>query len=131
MRIMIKEVGKTPEIKEYESLTLEDMQNIVGGYIEHITVTDDVDMWINDEGKLLGLPTNLFLAYNGKVYDSIQGDVFFSSHDDEGGTVGLSEENEKVVWKMYERLMMCHDPFVEGGRVDLFPVLELGGDVDD
>lgn len=131
MRIMIKEVGKTPIAKEVESFGFRDMQDVVGGLLEHVSVSDTVDMWINDEGKLLGLPTNLFLAYNGRIYDSVQGDILFSSHDDEGETIGLSKDDEKVVMGMYNRLVMCHDPFTENSRVDLFPVLDLGGDVND
>lgn len=37
---------------------LRELQAAVGGYIEAIPSTDDVTMWINEEGKLHGLPVN-------------------------------------------------------------------------
>lgn len=132
MRIMIKEVGGLPYVKEVEdSFDYKDMQEIVGGFIEHLSVTDRVDMWLNDEGKLLSLPTNLFLSYNETICDSVQGDIFFTTHDDEGNTTGIDEEDEKVVWSMFNRMAMCHDPYVDGSPIDLYPVLSLGGDLDD
>ena len=133
MKVMIKEVGKAPYIKEYEGeyLGLEPLQEAVGGLIEHLTITDTVDLWLNDMGKLIPLPTNFFLSYNGKIYDSIQGDVMFTSHDDEGNTTGLSDEDEKTVWDMYDRMILCHDPMIDDGRIDLYPVIELGGEDDD
>lgn len=132
MRIMIKEVGKAPYIKEVEdSFDYKDMQEIVGGLIENLSVTDRVDMWLNDEGKLLPLPTNIFLSYGGKLCDSVQGDIFFTTHNDEGDTTGLDEEDEKIIWSMFNHMLMCHDPYVDGSPVSLYPVLSLGGDEDD
>ena len=128
MKIMIKEVGRAPRIEDRESLTLADMQELVGGYIECLSITDTIDMWLNEEGKLDGLPTNLFIENNGELCDCVVGDVFFASHDDEGETVGLSSDDESKLWGMYNRMIMCRDPYVDGSKVDLYCVIEIGGD---
>ena len=52
---------------------------------------------LNDEGKLYGLPVNLVLGSpEREILDTIQGDVFFASCDDEGTTIGLTDE--QVNW---------------------------------
>lgn len=130
MRIMIKEVGHAPRVEERE-LSLADMQELVGGYIECLSISDRVDMWLNEEGKLIGLPLNMLISHKGELVDTIQGDVFFAAHDGDGETVSLTEEDENVVWSMCEHMVMCHDPFVDGSPVSLYPVMEIGGDVDD
>lgn len=40
------------------SLTLDSLQAGVDGYIERITLSDGSSMYINEEGKLNGLPIN-------------------------------------------------------------------------
>ena len=65
----------------------------VGGYIEHIYIESlgtAIDMWGNDEAKLIGLPPTMLLAYNGKPYDIVCGNVVFTSHNRSGETTGLS-----------------------------------------
>jgi len=44
--------------KEKDKLTLEQLQKLVGGYIECITLKDGRQMIINEEGKLMDLPQN-------------------------------------------------------------------------
>ena len=39
--------------------TLEELQGFVGGYIEIIPIGDGMSMVLNEDGKALGLPTNL------------------------------------------------------------------------
>lgn len=77
MRIVIKKVGQFPEVREIKG-TLENLKEIVGGYIECINMFDNVLCVCNEEGKLLGLPAN-FLFMN----DIIVGDVFFCAGGEE------------------------------------------------
>lgn len=42
-----------------EAMSLHDMQSIVGGYIEVVTLPNKKHIVVNEEGLLLGLPTNL------------------------------------------------------------------------
>lgn len=46
------------EPKNGTDFSLEELQEFVGGYIETITLLDDLIMVVNEEGKLLGLPFN-------------------------------------------------------------------------
>jgi hypothetical protein len=70
----------------------------VGGMIEAVTLSDTLTLWVNEEGKLNGLPVNvfataLFTSVFGSV-DIIVGDaVLTGGADDEGETLGLSGEN--------------------------------------
>ena len=71
MKIVIKRAGQNPEVKEIKG-DLNEMQSIVGGYIEAFNITDDILCVCNEEGKLMGLAPNF--VFNG---DMIVGDVFF------------------------------------------------------
>lgn len=53
-----------------------------------------IDMWINDDGKLLSLSPNILISQkNAQVIDVIVGDVVFARSDEEGNTIALSEED--------------------------------------
>lgn len=71
MRIVVKEVGKKPEVREING-HLHEMQEIVGGYIECVHIGSRLVCVCNENGKLNELPPNFML--NG---DIICGDVFF------------------------------------------------------
>lgn len=73
MRVVVKKVGQTPEVKEIEN-ELRDLQSIVGGYIQCFGIIDNILCVCNEEGKLNGLAPNFI--FNGDV---IVGDVFFCS----------------------------------------------------
>lgn len=54
--------------------TLADLQKIVGGYIEAVCIDDRYTVYVNEEGKLLGLdPTMLWL----EGQDILRGPVVF------------------------------------------------------
>lgn len=72
-------------------------QNLVGGHLELLRIDDEIDMWLNEEGKLDGLDGNFNLVSNGRVIDVVVGDVFFASHDDEGNTTSLTKEMIKRI----------------------------------
>ena len=57
MRALIKEPGKNAVIKDIKN-DLKELQGIVGGYIETVTITSDAVVICNEEGRLLGLPYN-------------------------------------------------------------------------
>lgn len=46
------------EPKNGTDFSLEELQKIVGGYIEIVNVNEEYIMVVNEEGKLLGLPIN-------------------------------------------------------------------------
>ena len=79
LRIVLKKVGEEPEIMNIEN-TLEAKQKLVGGWIEVVTVTDDILLVCNEEGKLDNLDPNLLFDY-----DYIAGDCFFIGDDYKNG----------------------------------------------
>ena len=44
--------------KNGTDFSLEELQKIVGGYIEIVNLNEEYIMVVNEEGKLLGLPAN-------------------------------------------------------------------------
>lgn len=84
MKVIIKEVGKPPRIEEIEN-TLQALQKLVGGYIETVTLHNDVVLICNEEGKLQGLPQNF-----GIGGDVIVGTAVFVSHKD-GDFIDLND----------------------------------------
>ena len=61
IKVLIKEPGKEPERAVIPN-KLRSLQKIVGGYIEAVTMNDDVVMLINEAGKILGLEENFLIS---------------------------------------------------------------------
>ncbi|MBR3008356.1 MAG: DUF3846 domain-containing protein [Stomatobaculum sp.] len=57
IKVLVIEPGKNPEEREIDN-TLEAMQEIVGGYIECVTMATDLVIIDNEEGRLMDLPYN-------------------------------------------------------------------------
>ena len=74
------------------------LQGIVGGWVQCIDLEPTISMWLNDEGKLIGLPHNpvaqeLWDRRFGPGTDMIVGNVVITGGTDENGdTVGLHED---------------------------------------
>lgn len=94
------------ELKEQEiDNTLETLQQIVGGYIEipylsEILAENDIDIIINDEGKFIeGLKAEIAIVKDGtnEVLDVVMGNCIFASHNDEGDTISLTDEQIAIV----------------------------------
>lgn len=97
--------------------TLDAIQEIVGGYIEIPYISNDlykngIDVIINDEGKLIdGMNKEIAIVEKstGKVLDIIFGNCIFASHDEEGETVGLTEDQMDVIGKLLDNSAMLND----------------------
>lgn len=74
MKVVYKEPGKSPEVREIDN-DLKVLQELVGGYIETVRF-NDITMIINEEGKLNGLPVNFLMVGNGYA-QAIVGPVIF------------------------------------------------------
>lgn len=61
IKVIVKDPGKPARVV-WISNTLENLQRTVGGYIETVTISTDVVIICNEEGKLLGLPHNCRLC---------------------------------------------------------------------
>lgn len=74
---------------------LKRFQEIVGGLIEIPYISEylssrRIDIIINEEGKLLDLPTTAIVIDGNQAVDEICGNVIFASNDDDGNTIGLT-----------------------------------------
>ena len=77
--------------------TLEAKQKIVGGLIQVVRLTPDIDIIINDEGKLRGMPLNrIWLSEDGKPLDILVGNIIVVRHCDEEFTDILPEDCEII-----------------------------------
>ena len=89
------------ELDSYEFL-----KETVDGYIEHVTLdsldTHHIDLWCNEEGKLIGLEPTAILYYKGKAYDYLSGNIVFTGHDGEGGTISLTDEQIDIITNKFE-----------------------------
>ena len=71
MRAIYKAPGKDPQRVDIGN-DLKVMQQLVGGYIETLRISDNGILVMNEEGKLLGLEPNFYL---GAIGDTIVGPV--------------------------------------------------------
>ena len=106
------------ELKEKEiKNTLEDLQQIVGGYIEipflsKVFFENEIDVIINEEGKLIdGLKPEIAVVKDGtnQILDVVYGNVIFASHDEEGNTTALNDKQMKVVVEQLKVETMLHN----------------------
>lgn len=103
MKVLVLSNGKF-ETREIEN-TLKELQDIVGGYIEipylgEQFMNNNIDVIINEEGKLIdGLNKEIAIVNKEteSVADVIYGNCIFASHDEEGETIGLNDEQIEVV----------------------------------
>lgn len=111
MKVLVLTDGKF-ETKEITN-ELEELQKIVGGYIEVPFLSETlrksgVDVIINEEGKFIeGLRPEIAIMdrETNQVLDVVMGNCIFASHDEEGETIPLNEEQQNVV--MRELRMIC------------------------
>lgn len=103
MKVLILS-GSILEEKEIKN-TLEDLQQIVGGYIEipflsRVFNENKINIIINDEGKFIeGLEPEIAVIKKetNTILDIVYGNCVFASHDHEGNTIELNEEQKQIV----------------------------------
>lgn len=103
MRVLVLKNGKLQE-KEIKN-SLEELQSIVGGYIEFPFLgnkfrDNTIDVIINEEGKFIeGLKPEIAMVdrETKSVLDIVYGNCIFASHDEEGNTIGLNDEQIKII----------------------------------
>ncbi|MDT0149994.1 DUF3846 domain-containing protein [Priestia aryabhattai] len=100
--LLIK-VGEKPETVEIDN-TLQELQGIVGGYIETLFLKQDrsIVMILNEEGKLEGLEPNIDFRN-----DVVVGNVIVLGTDIENGEFrSLTEEEDLEVRVFLESLLI-------------------------
>lgn len=73
--------------------TLEDMQKLVGGYIERVPLPHNIDLWVNEEGVMNEHSLNLLLLWEKETsfHQPIYGPVFLASSNNEGELANLTD----------------------------------------
>lgn len=111
MKVLVLSNG---ELKEKEiSNTLEELQKIVGGYIEFPFLGNKfkdniIDVIINDEGKFIeGLKPEIAIVNEkvGSIMDIVYGNCVFASHDKEGNTIALTDKQIEIVKEELETVI--------------------------
>jgi len=87
IKIAVLKVGQPLSVQEIDG-GLKSMQQLVGGFIQMVPISDGIELVCNEEGKFAGLPVNFKLGM-----DRIVGDVFFTRTDDEGEPASLTDED--------------------------------------
>jgi hypothetical protein len=101
LAITLTAEGQAEEIQlADEGSQLEQLQSAVGGLVQAIDFTEGLTIWVNEEGKIYGLPVNPKATFLWEKYfgltDFICGDVIFTGGTgEEGETLGLDEETAK------------------------------------
>lgn len=79
MKVLLKPVGRPFELREIPN-SLKACQELVGGYIETVTLEEDLILVCNEEGLIRGLPSNPWLGYD------FRGDFFLVGRDEDAFT---------------------------------------------
>lgn len=80
---------------DVDGSSLTPLQALVGGLIECVSLTKDHDMWIHEEGRLLGLCPNRA---------GLVGPIVVTRNDDEGNTRSLDEIDVQRLRPLLRRL---------------------------
>ena len=115
MKAMVLSNGEL-EVKEIEN-TLEALQKIVGGYIEipflsEVFAENEIDLVINEEGKFIdGLNAEIAVigTKTNSILDIVYGNCVFVSHDEEGNTVSLNDEQIAIIKDQLEMDVVLHN----------------------
>ena len=83
---------KVVEVDFDTTNTLKFLQEQVEGYIEVFRLPNEIDVWLNEEGKLEELEPNVALVSHGQVFDFLVGNLVFASSDNDGNTIPLNED---------------------------------------
>jgi hypothetical protein len=99
MKAVVIRTDNSKQVVEFTNDTsYKTLSEAVGGYIECVYLHNrNLDLWLNEEGKITGLPVNpkatgLWMEMYG-LTDMIVGDVIITgTADEEGYTTGLTDE---------------------------------------
>lgn len=79
--------------------TLEAKQAYVGGCIEVIRITPEIDIILHDEGKIRRLSPNRAWLDNDNIVDILVGNLLCVRNDEEGNFTSILKEDEATILK--------------------------------
>lgn len=86
---------------------LEEILKAVEGYIEHVTYNKElydagIDMWVNEEGKLINLPisTAIFDAKSQNIIEVLNGNICFTAFNGDGYSYSLTDKQIEIIKKV-------------------------------
>lgn len=92
-------------IEEMEN-SLEAKQRFVDGHIQVVGLTDEIDLVLNDEGKLDSLPLNrVWLGKDGNILDILVGNVLACRFDNEGDFTSILKSDILVILERLPAVM--------------------------
>ena len=92
------EVDTTVGVADY-SVPIKKVQP---AYIECVQLKNGIDFWVNDSGLIYDFHPSLHVDYSdlgwqGHGVQTLHGTIIAARHDDEGATVGLTDEDIKYL----------------------------------
>lgn len=90
MKVIIKNHNQEPRV---ENVDENDFRKIIGGYLEMVRLPGhpDISIWLDEEGKLKGLPANFLW-----LYDVIVGTAIFAGVKGED-LIDLTSKQIKII----------------------------------
>ena len=73
--------------------------------LRYVIGLPEIDVWFNEEGKIRALPLNPFASVLSGISffgDVILGDVFICAHEGAGKSVGLNDEQEMSLRRLFD-----------------------------
>jgi hypothetical protein len=119
LAIRITTAGTIEELDLSGDNSLDTLQTAVGGWVQAIDLDESLTMWLNEEGKLVGLPHNPYAQFAwdkrfGAHTDYTVGDVVFTGGtDDEGYTLGLDQDTADQIRMMVQQVAQIIEPRIE------------------
>jgi len=124
--------GKNFDVKTWnDGDSYEFLRENVDGYIEHLNVPKlderKIDIWLNEEGKLIGLEPTIMLSSDGELVDYIVGPVVFTRYSDDGETLSLADGDVDYIKNLLSHycIVSYTDSHGKNHYNETFPCLEV------
>lgn len=96
-----------------EYISLETLQYYVDGNIELVRFNrllqkHNIDMWINEEGKLIDEDANVLLLTDDMyIADVLVGTIVFAGHDNDGNSLPLTDNQIRIIKDIFDERIVA------------------------
>ncbi|MFQ9249279.1 MAG: DUF3846 domain-containing protein [Clostridium paraputrificum] len=129
MRIMIKEPNKPIYSKEIKG-DLENLQEIVGGYIEYVyfdkTIEKGISIIVNEEGLLMNLNKSIAFPvdHTNSSFSFLVGNVIFVGNKETSeGCENISLTDEQM--RYIEKELFSKNQLIDYRNLTIIPIMEV------